>query len=145
MQITITASGIEEARKKIKSIQYQWKQPKSRMYKDLAAIIETSIRENFNAEGRPRWQPRQDNEPHPILDRTGAMRDSAESSARDGFVKESTQTNALSIWTPIYGHFHQYKTRRASLPVRKFVIFTQAEIAAMLFRIRQTLEEKADA
>lgn len=142
MPIMIEVTGIDEAIKNLRSISHQWTTPNSRMYGDIGKISRNSVTQNFNAQGRPdHWEPRKDTKPHPILDKTGRMRDAAETTSQiwtqEGFAHH------INIRTPAYGLIHQYG--RGRVPMRKFVEFLQSEIQAIRDRIRKTVEGKDNA
>ena len=81
------------------------------------------------------WRARKGNYSHPILDKTGKMRDSAETS--------STRWQHGAIWHidsitgPLYGAIHQYSGVRTKIGgsiqkvIRKYIVFQVAEIEAM--------------
>ena len=127
--------GVDEAQKKLNLIAWQLSAQDSQVYKDVGWIVEQSINANFAEQGRPSWEPRKDDKTHPILDLSGRMKDDALISTRNWNV--AGIAHQLLIKTPLYGLFHQYKTSRASLPVREFVKLTASEIQAITDRIRK--------
>lgn len=104
-----------------------------KIYTGISADVAGSINANFNAQGRPRWEKRKRDYSHPILDRTGATRDSAEDSAKRWYFQGEVYT--IKILSTDYGVFHQYGTKK--LPIRAFVIFQQSEIVKMQDRFRK--------
>ena len=126
--------GFKEAIKRMKARKKAFAGGKP--YKQTAKILSKSIAKNVNSEGRPAWRPRKNQYTHPILDKTGDMRDAAEQSALTwvkspgGYSNRVTSTN--------YGAIHQYtgvRTRTGtSLEniVRKFVVIQQAEENQMI-------------
>ena len=130
--------GFIEAIKKMKARKEAFRGGKP--YEQTAKILSKSIATNVTTGGRPAWRPRKLNYSHPILDKTGNMRDYAEKSALtwvkspDGYSDKVTSTN--------YGAIHQYtgvKTRTgASLEniVRKFVVVQQGEHTQMVQAFR---------
>jgi phage gpG-like protein len=122
----MTTYGFDEAQKKLTFLTDRLRNLNSETYQAIGRVVEESIAQNFAEQGRPPWQPRKDDKPHPILNKTGALKDAALRSTKEW--KTEGKKKILEILTPLYGLFHQYQTRRESLPVRKFVAFTQAEI-----------------
>jgi len=134
MRIT-TRVDISGGLMKIQGIRDRLK-PGARVYTDLGRIGQQSTRQNFNAAGRdPTWPPRQQSYSHPPLDKTGQMRDAAESSW-DRW-EHSGNMHIVKVRTPVYGKFHQYGTSK--LPVRKFVKWLQQEIEQGKIVIRRAV------
>ena len=101
-------------------------------YQDTGGIASRSIAKNVNVGGRPKWQKRKGNYSHPILDKTGAMRDIAEDTATK-WQHQSVWHN-LQILGPKYGFYHQYTGIRTKIGnqiqkvVRKYVVFQKSEL-----------------
>jgi len=101
-------------------------------YSDTGSIASRSIAKNVNVGGRPKWQKRKGNYSHPILDKTGTMRDSAEDTATK-WQHQSVWHN-LHILGPKYGVYHQYTGIRTKIGghiqkvVRKYVVFQKSEL-----------------
>jgi phage gpG-like protein len=110
-------------------------------YKETAAILSKSIATNVQSGGRPKWRPRKGSYSHPILDKTGKMRDVAESTAlkwqktSDGYTNKVTSTG--------YGFIHQYRGVRTKISgsiqkiIRKFVVIQQTEKTKMIDAFRK--------
>lgn len=120
-------TGFKAAFKTLREIQKDLTAKDSATYRAAGKEVERSIDANFAAEGRPRWKSRKDNDPHPILDLTGRMKDDALMSTRVWQV--SSSSHKLEIRTPEYGLKHQYGQK---LPKRQFVKFQPAETQAIL-------------
>lgn len=132
MGVTVDMSG---AKRKIQGIRDRLK-PGAKVYSDLSRIGKQSTIANFNNEGRdPSWPLRDGQYSHPILDKTGRMRDSAEISWQSW--EHAGSTHSVKIKTPEYGKYHQYGTKR--LPARKFVKWIQREIEAGRVAIRKAV------
>lgn len=109
--------------------------------KQLGSIVSASIKSNVDAGGRPKWQKRSRSYPWPILDKTGAMRKAAESTALVFEKQGSWHVN--KILGPQYGPYHQYATpKRPSLPIREYILLQSSEIQAM-FKVFETAFERA--
>ncbi len=123
------------ARKKIAGIRRRL-QPGAKVYKNLSKVGLQSTVKNFNSAGRdPVWPPRQKEYSHPPLDKTGRMRDTAESSW--GTWEHTGDRHTIKILSPSYGKYHQYGTSK--LPIRKFVKWLQSEIEAGKVIIRKAV------
>jgi len=105
-----------------------------------------SIDKNFNAEGRPKWAQRKGDYSHPILDKTGTMRDKAVADAK-GTWRVSGDEHRLEIHSPRsqdgypYGVKHQLigmPARNVKWTFRKFWKMTAAERRAT-WKIFRTL------
>ena len=134
--VTIEVKGMKEIEKRLANIQKQISGD-SKMYQDIGKIAEESINTNFNVGGRPTWAKRKGKYSHPILDRTGKMRDDAALSTHTW--NHQSTNHDLDIKTPEYGKYHQYGTR--SLVIRKFAQFLQVEVEKMKDRIRKVFLE----
>ena len=131
----IAKVDISKALRKTQGIRDRLK-PGKRVYTDLGRIGQQSTIQNFNAAGRePTWPPRQQTYSHPPLDKTGRMRDAAESSW-DRW-EHSGNMHIVNVVTPLYGKFHQYGTSK--LPVRKFVKWLRQEIEQGKIVIRRAV------
>ncbi|MCP4568504.1 MAG: hypothetical protein GY841_13080 [FCB group bacterium] len=93
-----------------------------KLYKETGEFISESISKNFAGRGRkPRWKNRKKYYSHPILDKTGKMRDLAENSAlhwTHTATYEGTQ-HINKIISTGYGLHHQYGC--GNNPLRAFV------------------------
>jgi phage virion morphogenesis protein len=98
-------------------------------------VIAPSIRQNFDAGGRPAWEPLSEataamrGASGPILDRTGALKESASSPG----LWEISQTDALLPGLPIwYGYIHQEgfegSGRAHAIPARPFVMYQEEDV-----------------
>lgn len=101
-------------------------------FQEIGEIASKSIKMNVEAGGRPKWRPRKGVYHHPILDKTGLMRDKAELSALQDWI-HSGRTHIKKIIGPLYGLVHQYKGvgKKGKKIVRKYVLFQTEEIKAM--------------
>jgi phage gpG-like protein len=109
-------------------------------YVKTGQIFSNSIANNVEAGGRPKWQKRKYDYPHPILDETGTMRDRAELTAlswEHGNVWHSDKVKSTE-----YGHIHQYRgvrTKRGNRIeriIRKFVVIQKTEHDKMIQAFR---------
>ncbi len=97
--------------------------------KRLGSIVSTSIKRNISAGGRPeRWPKRTRTYPWPILNKTGLMHKTAESTALVWRKEGSWHVN--NIMGPKYGRYHQYVTESGP-PVREYILLQSSEIQAM--------------
>ena len=125
--------GLDKALKDMKARSKAFKGGKP--YDLVGNLASKSITTNFNSSGRPRWRARNGNYSHPILDKSGDMRDSAELSATRWI--HGSVWHIDSITGPRYGFFHQYSGIRTKIGgsikkiVRKYVVFQKNEIEAM--------------
>lgn len=103
------------------------------VYNGISADAGQSINKNFNAQGRPRWRKRKGEYSHPILDKTGTMRDAAESSTNRWYF--AGHEYSIKVLSTPYGIFHQYGTSK--LPIRAFVLFQPAEVLKMKKRFQR--------
>lgn len=82
-------------------------------YADIGALLVESVHQNFDAEGRPdAWEPRQDDNPWPILKKTGDLYNS--------ITYELTGDGVNVYSTTDYGDYHDLGTQ--FLPVRAFLL-----------------------
>lgn len=125
MQFDFTVSGVLEIENKLQGIKDKLSARDNALYQDLSTLMRASIEDNFAAEGRPAWEARKYDYPHPILDKTGAMRDIAEASTNPANWQHSSAEHRLEIRSTDYANYHQHGTSR--LPVRKFVQLTSGE------------------
>lgn len=104
-------------------------------YTQVGQIASKSIAQNVERGGRPKWRKRKGSYSHPILDKTGSMRDSGEDTATHWTQSGNVHTNEIK--GPDYGLIHQYtgvKTKTGNKienVVRKYVNFQKSEINAM--------------
>ena len=108
-----------------------------KIYEGISSDVAASINRNFNAQGRPKWQKRKGDYSHPILDLTGATRDSAETSAVRWYFQGNEYT--IRILSTEYGQFHQYGC--GNLPIRAFILFQTAELAKMRSRFTKAFHK----
>jgi phage gpG-like protein len=82
-------------------------------YNSIGSLLVDSVHQNFDEEGRPdAWQPRQDDNPWPILRRTGNLYNS---------ITYQTHTDGVDVYsTTDYADYHDSGTSR--LPARPFLI-----------------------
>lgn len=123
--------GMAAAQSRLKRMKANF-QGKS-LYNEVGEQASRSISANFEAGGRPRWKARKRKYSWPILYKTGRMRARTERTALTWIHRGRQHIN--QIFSPLYGKFHQYKSK--NLPIRKFVIFTKAEIERMKNVFRQ--------
>ncbi len=136
MQIEIEVEGMDRLKRRLRTMEKELAGSQGTVYKDIGEIMGDSIDANFNAEGRPKWPPRKGNYSHPILDRTGLMRDTAEMTAREGTWTHSQGDHELKIMSTEYAKYHQY-AKPGGLPVRKFVWVLTAEVQKIWDRLRR--------
>lgn len=125
MEFEVTVDGILGIENKIAGIRDKLTARDNALYQDLSILMLDSIQQNFASEGRPRWESRKYDYPHPILDKTGTMRDIAEMSTNPSNWQHSSAEHHLDINSTDYANYHQHGTSR--LPVRKFVQLTAGE------------------
>ena len=125
MEFSVTVDGIIEIEHKIAGIRDKLTARDNALYQDLSTLMQDSIEKNFADEGRPAWEERKYSYSHPILDKTGLMRDLAEASAAPSNWQHSRAEHRLEIRSTDYANYHQHGTSR--LPVRKFVQLTNGE------------------
>jgi len=81
----------------------------------ISQVMLDAVQQNFDEEGRPDpWEPRQDDNPWPILTKTGALRGSITADIGQDSVMINHETD--------YGDYHQEGTSR--MPARPFLILT---------------------
>ena len=86
---------------------------------EIAGVMVASVHENFEAEGRPDpWEPRKDDNPWPILNKTGALKNSIES---------MVSGNEITVYAGFYGQFHDEGT--TWLPARPFLLLQDEDMA----------------
>lgn len=128
MQFDFTVSGVLEIENKLQGIKDKLSARDNALYQDLSTLMRASIEDNFSAEGRPAWEARKYSYNHPILDKTGTMRDIAESSTNPANWQHSSTEHRLEIMSTDYANYHQTGTSR--MPQRKFVKLTSGEESA---------------
>lgn len=138
MKITIDIEGIDTSVNHLRKIRQELEGGRGSLYTDISQIVEMSIEQNFNAGGRPAWPPRKRVYSHPILDKTGAMRDQAASSAKTW--QHSQSEHHIDIKSTSYAVFHQYGT--SQLPVRKFAKLIDSEVQAIIRRIKRVFQDE---
>lgn len=103
--------GLKKARKRMQARSKAFKSRRG-PYAESGKVLAESINKNFNAQGRPSWKARAGVYSHPILDKSGKMRDKAETDA-SGPWRISGTTHTLQIHSPLsrkgfpYGIMHQ--------------------------------------
>jgi len=123
MPIKIT--GLNQARKNMKTREEAFKGTKT--YDDVGKIASKDIARQVQAGGDPAWKPRKYQYSHPILDKTGRMRDKAEKTATEW--KHGQVWHINTILGPLYGRVHQYTGVRTKIGgslkkiIRKYVVF----------------------
>jgi hypothetical protein len=119
--------GFDEAHAHIKEFQRVLQDSNAPFLDEIGQIVHQSIADRFNAQG-PGWEPRKDPKgTWPILDKTGRMRDAAETTSTR-WIMEGTERR-IEITTPNYGVYHQHGTQK--MVKRKFVEFARAELEAI--------------
>ena len=98
---------------------------------EIGAAMVHSVHENFDAEGRPdAWEPRQDDNPWPILKHTGALYNS---------IFYSTHGDEVSVDAgESYGSYHDEGTSR--LPRRPFLMIQDEDEVEILNLIAQAFD-----
>lgn len=122
--------GIDTAIRDMKARKREFSARDQALYREVGDIASTSIKQNVEKGGRPKWRPRKGTYFHPILDKTGLMRDLAENSAYH-WIHSATTHGTLhidKILSTLYGYFHQYGKGQVK---RAFVLFQSREIQAI--------------
>ena len=110
-------------------------------YDEIGKILSQSIAKNVEAGGRPRWKPRKYSYPHPILDKTGTMRDAAEQTSLK-WIHRTTE-HIDQVKSTDYGEVHQYKGVRTYIGgsvkyiIRRFVVVQPQEQTRMRNALRK--------
>ena len=138
MQFEFTVDGILDIENKLQGIKDKLAARDNALYQDLSILMRSSIEENFSAGGRPAWEARKYDYPHPILDKTGTMRDIAEASTNPSNWQHSSAEHRLEIRSTDYANYHQQGTSK--LPQRKFVQLTAGEEDAAQKLFEQVFE-----
>jgi phage virion morphogenesis protein len=125
----VTIDGLGTLQKRLDGIRDRLENPRP-FLETCAEILAKSAGKTFDAQGRPKWVDRKDDLTHPILDRTGRMRDSMEMTtetgdavvrytigSREAFLEKGTAVE--------YGQYHQFGK---GVPKRQFVEFTTEDI-----------------
>ena len=141
------AAKVKGLDKAIKHMEARAKAFKSgKPYTETSKIMAASINKNVNTGGRPKWKKRKYDYAHPILDKSGYMRDKAEVSTRDW--RHGRVYHVNKILGPTYGLIHQYTgvpTRTGSSLkniVRKYIVFQKSEINGMQSAFRKAFLQK---
>jgi phage gpG-like protein len=122
--------GIQTSIRKMKARADNFSGRNPKVYIGISKDVGRSIAQNFNAQGRPKWTKRKGEYSHPILDKTGKLRDAVEASTvRWNFMGHEY---TMRIMGPEYGIFHQYGC--GNLVAREFVLFQASEMAIMRSR-----------
>lgn len=142
MTFSCETSGFNEASALLDAIRLSLGGQRRNLYPDIGRILHDSILTNFHSAGRPRWQPRKGTYSHPILDRTGRMKDDALMSTRRW--QHTGNQHLLNIYTPVYGAIHQLTglPTKEGRVIRKFVLLQQAEIDAIRARLRRAFSHE---
>ena len=128
MQFEFTIDGVLEIENKLQGIKDKLSSRDNTLYQDLSILMRSSIEENFSAGGRPAWDARKYDYPHPILDKTGMMRDIAEMSTNPANWQHSSAEHRLEIMSTDYAKYHQDGKQYADgFIVRKFAKLTDTE------------------
>lgn len=131
MQFDFTVSGVLDIEHKLQGIKDKLSARDNALYQDLSTLMRASIEDNFSAEGRPAWEERKYSYSHPILDKTGTMRDIAEMSTNPTNWQHSSAEHRLEIMSTDYAKYHQDGKQYADgFIVRKFVKLTDTEESA---------------
>lgn len=138
MQFEFTVDGVLDIENKLQGIKDKLAARDNALYQDLSILMRSSIEENFSAEGRPAWEARKYDYPHPILDKTGMMRDMAEASTNPANWQHSSAEHRLEIRSTDYANYHQQGTSK--MPQRKFVQLTAGEEDAAQKLFEQVFE-----
>ena len=130
-----------QAAKRMKARAAEIRGTQGTLYQDISTVMSRSIAKNVNAGGRdPKWRKRKGTYSHPILDKTGRMRDDAESSAQGPWISAGTK-HLLNIRGPEYGFYHQSHGTK-NLPVRKYIKMLPGEREIIRKRFRAVLSRK---
>ena len=87
----------------------------------ISNVLRPRIREVFLSEGGGRWQPRQDNLPHPLLRKSGTLFRSLVQPGAQGNVDIRSE-HSLEYGTDIaYADYHEFGTSR--IPARPYLQF----------------------
>ncbi len=123
----MAVKGIDEARKKMQKRAEDFEGGKP--YKEVGEILSLSIKKNVEAGGRPKWEKRKYYYSHPILDKTGRMRDDAEMTALSWIRQGDWMVDKVE--GPFYGGIHQYTGVGKAKTVRKYVVVQDSERVSM--------------
>jgi phage gpG-like protein len=136
--------GLEKARKNMRKRAKDFAGGKP--YKETGEILAASIKKNVEAGGRPKWKPHKYQYSHPILDKTGKMRDDAEITALSWQRQGKWMVN--KVLGPFYGAIHQYTGIRTKIGgsikkiVRKYVVVQDRERERMRDTFRKAFLRK---
>lgn len=112
IEISGTLEGSQELKRRFNSIPLdldKLSEPLAR----IGAELMISVDANYGSRGTlfgERWAPRKDHKPHPLLEKTGAMRHNFQQRLGPGYVEISNPTE--------YFRFHQSNKPRKKLPRR---------------------------
>lgn len=138
MEFSFTVDGVLDIENRLQGIKDKLSARDNALYQDLSVLMLDSIQSNFAAEGRPAWEERKYDYSHPILDKTGAMRDLAEASTNPANWQHSSAEHRLDIRSTDYANYHQQGTSK--MPQRKFVQLTAGEEDAAQKLFEQVFE-----
>lgn len=111
-------------------------------YDEIGQMGVQSIRRNFEEQGRynqpgeeiggsTRWEPRKDDEPHPILIKSGAL--------RDGVYMQLNSNGFTLISDKPYSAAQNYGFAKRNLPARPFMTIPPEEIREMSEEVARQL------
>ena len=122
------SDDFSEVFKYLHKVETRLREP-SQFWRKSIAVLAESAKKTFNLQGRPGWKPRvSTKERHPILDRTGRMRDSMEmtTGTRDAVVRITTSSRGGSLekgTTVPYAKYHQVQGVGRTKTLRQFIDF----------------------
>ena len=140
--------GIEEIIRRFQQIQERVEHPEG-FLRDVRQEMSQSTDRTFNAQGLPtRWRSRKSmKESHPILDKTGHLRDaSASTSPGNGSISRiliDAQESSLEFGTDVsYGKYHQQPKeldhlKTGKMPMRRFLLLFIEDVNAWITRGRR--------
>ena len=111
IQLSVTLEGEKQLSRRLQTIPADISNFKFPLFR-IGGEIRGSIDQNFSSRGAlfGRWVPRKDNESHPILEKTGAMRRS---------FKQKLGNDYIEIFNPSpYFKYHQSNKPRRKIPRR---------------------------
>ena len=104
-------------------------------WQSIGNVVRDSVHRNFDVEGRPvKWKPRKDNKPHPILNKSGRLKNSI-------YVEE--QKNGVSIGSRVpYQAVHQYGYAPRNIPARPYLTIQEQDKKQILNEIKKYILKK---
>lgn len=106
MSVTINIKGIENVKRRFKSVMQGFNNPQ--LYRDLGELERLNIREVHQAEGQPKWIARKGEYPWSQLNETGESRDLAEMSCKRVWLRPGMRERVLPIYSTHRGAIHNY-------------------------------------